>query len=337
MRPVPRISFFLILLLPLLSGCGRRSARADVSGIELVMTVERFDRELFQMDQEQMETSIGALYERYGDFFDVFNVHVINIGPASARRYPTYLSMFINDPTNREVFEHTAGIFTDMAATNEQLTGGFKHYLYHFPGAAVPRVVGYVSRFNQGLFTVSDFVGVGLDQYLGADSEYYQLMGTPRYLARNKVPERIPLDVMMAFATERFPFNDSVDNALNRIIHKGKLRWFVHTMFPDIDDGMLMGFTEEQMKWCRNNEKQMWTYLVEHKLLFETDPMTIRKLSEDAPYTQYFTTESPGRAVNWQGLQIVREYVRRNPQLSVSQIMAQRDYQDILSGSRYNP
>ena len=81
----------------------------------------------------------------------------------------------------------------------------------------------------------------------------------------------------------------------------------------------------------------MWTYLVEEKLLFSTDQMTIRKLTEDAPNTQYFTAESPGRAAVWQGLQIMRDFVDRNPHLSLSELMSQRDYQEVLRRSKYNP
>jgi len=98
-----------------------------------------------------------------------------------------------------------------------------------------------------------------------------------------------------------------------------------------------MGFTDDQMKWCRNNEEQMWTHLVEEKLLFSTDPMNIRKLVEDAPYTQFYTSESPGRAAVWQGWHIIKAYVERNPRLTVPQVMAQRNYQEMLRLSRYNP
>ena len=301
------------------------------------MVVERFDRALFAVKPDSMEGSIAGLYRDYGDFFDVFNVHVINIGDASSRHYPSYLSMFINDPTNLEVYKYTDKVFSDMDVLNDQLEMGFRHYLYHYPDSAAPRVVGFVSRFNQGLFTVGGFVGLGLDQYLGADCPFYQQMGTPLYLLRNKVPQRIPQDVMLAWVTQLYPFNDSVDNLLNRMIHKGQLLWFVESMYPELDEKVLLGFDSEQMRWCRSNEEQMWTYLVEHKLLFSTDGMVIRKLTEDAPHTSFYTSESPGRAAVWQGLQIVREFFRRNPDLEVAGVMAMNNYQEILRQSRYSP
>ncbi|MEN8156216.1 MAG: hypothetical protein ABFS10_04645 [Bacteroidota bacterium] len=329
--------FFLLGVVLSGNGCSNRSLDVDVSEIKTEVAVERFDHALFGVNQDSLAGAVGSLYKRYEDFFDIYSIHIINIGQPSARRFPSYLSMFINDPTNREVYEYGAELFGGMEEINATLTGGFRHYLYHHPDSAPPRVVGYVSGFNQGLFTVDHFVGVSLDQYLGSDCVYYERMGTPRYLVRNKVPERIPVDVMMAWATQIYPYNDSVDNVLNRMIYKGMLAYFVSAMYPQMEESFRMGFTGDQMKWCRNNEKQMWTYLVEEKLLFSTDPLVIRKLTEDAPHTSYFTTESPGRAAAWQGLQIVRAYAGRNPQLSVRQILTKRDYQELLRESRYNP
>lgn len=337
MRPVQWMLHFMWGFSLLLSGCNGRSIDVDVSGIHTEVEVERFDLSLFGVSPDSSETAIGSIYENYGDFFDVFNVHVINIGSASAKRYASYLSMFINDPLNREVFEYTGEVFGEMDDINRELTDGFRHYLYYYPDSILPRVVGYVSRFNQGLFTVGHFVGVGLDQYLGSDCHYYSKMATPLYLRMKKIPERVPVDVMMAWATQICPYNDSIDNVLNRMIHKGMLAWFVDAMYPQMEEQFKMGFTAEQMKWCKNNEKQMWTFLVEEKLLFSTKQMDIRKLTEDAPSTQFFTLESPGKAAVWQGLQIVRAFADRNPQLSLNQIVSRRDYQEVLRLSKYNP
>jgi hypothetical protein len=337
MRHIHRLQFFLCGMILLVAGCTHRSLDVDVSGIPFNMEVERFDRDLFELGPDTLESAIGSLYANYGDFFDVFNVHIINIGQASSRRYPSYLSMFINDPTNREVYEYTSQVLGSMEEINATLTGGFRHYLYYYPDSVPPRVVGYVSRFNPGLFTVDHFVGVGLDQYLGSGCPYYEMMGIPLYLARKKLPERIPVDVMIAWATQIYPYNDSLDNVLNRMIHQGMLAYFVDAMYPQMEEHFKLGFTTDQMKWCRNNEKQMWTHLVEEKLLFSTDPLDIQKLTEDAPNTRFYTVESPGRAAVWQGVQIVRDYAARNPHLTLSQLMGQRDYQEILRKSRYNP
>lgn len=328
---------FLIGLLMAGMGCKRDALDVNVSRIKAEVKVERFDQALFEMDLDTIDRAVGTFYSGYGDFFDIFNVYVINIGLASAKRYTSFLSMFLNDPTNREVYEYTRDRFGSMDGINSQLTDGFRHYLYHYPDSVLPRIVGYVSRFNPGLFTVDHFVGVGLDQYLGSDCKYYDQMGIPRYLSRKKVPERIPVEVMYAWATQLYPYNDSVDHLLSRMIYQGMLVYFVDAMYPAMDEQLKMGFNEDQLKWCYGNEKQMWTHLVEEKLLFSSEPLVIQKLVEEAPNTSYFTAESPGRAAVWVGRQIVESYVRENPGLSLHRIMSQRNYQEVLRKSRYNP
>ena len=116
MRPVQLTILFITGIALLLCGCRNNSLKVDISKVDLNIKLERFDRDLFEMDQDTMDFAIGAMYKQYDDFFDVFNVHVISIGQASSRRYPSYLSMFINDPTNREVYEYTKEIF---ASTTE--------------------------------------------------------------------------------------------------------------------------------------------------------------------------------------------------------------------------
>ena len=326
-----------VISISLLISCKRNHLDVDISGISLDLETQRFDRALFSIDQDSMDQAIDGFYARYGDFFDVFNVHILNIGPASQRYYPSYLSMFINDPLNREVFDYTNEVFTDMSDINQTLENGIKRYLVHYPDSVPPVIVGYVSRFNQGLFSVNNFIGVGLDQYLGEDCEFYDMLGIADYIQSNKYPAKIPSDVIYALATRLYPYNDSIDNVLNRMIYNGLLMYFVETLLPDMDESVVIGFKPDQLKWCINNEEQMWTHLVEKKLLFSSDDLTIRKLIDNAPYTQIYTAESPGRAAVWQGWQIVRAYARRHPKKSLPEIMSVSNYQKILQESRYNP
>jgi hypothetical protein len=81
----------------------------------------------------------------------------------------------------------------------------------------------------------------------------------------------------------------------------------------------------------------MWRYLIEHDLLYSTDQLVIRKLTGEGPFTSYFSTESPGKAAIWTGFRIVESYMRRNPSVTLEQLMKDIDYQGILEKARYNP
>jgi hypothetical protein len=142
---------------------------------------------------------------------------------------------------------------------------------------------------------------------------------------------------MYVWASSTFPFNDSADNVLARMIHEGKLLYFAKSMLPKEPDSLIIGYTREQMKWVKGNEEQMWIYLVEKKLLFSRDAMDIRKLTGAAPFTYFFSNKSPGRAGSYIGWRIFDEYARRNPKLSFSEMMHETDYEKILRMSKYNP
>jgi len=91
------------------------------------------------------------------------------------------------------------------------------------------------------------------------------------------------------------------------------------------------------LKFCKNNESTMWQYLVEHDMLFNTEQFTIRKLTGEAPFTSYFTKESPGKAAVWIGFRIVESYMMKNKGVKLADLMTNTDVQGILEKSKYSP
>jgi hypothetical protein len=134
-----------------------------------------------------------------------------------------------------------------------------------------------------------------------------------------------------------FEYYDSVDNVLSNMIYHGKMAYFAKWMLPEHPDSLIMGFTANQILFCSNNEDTMWEYLVENQLLFESDRMSIQKYTGNGPFTTDFTQESPARAAVWIGWRIVEAYARKNPELSLADIMYEDNYQKILTLSQYNP
>jgi hypothetical protein len=63
----------------------------------------------------------------------------------------------------------------------------------------------------------------------------------------------------------------------------------------------------------------------------------IRKLTDEAPFTSYFTSESPGRAAVWLGFRIIEAYMMKNPEVSLEALMRETDIQWILEKAKYNP
>lgn len=338
MRDRGKFALKIILgLIILITGCKKNPYNVDISGEDLQIKIKRFEMDLFATDLDSIEASIPEFYEKYGDFYDLFNYRIINIGGTGQRTYPEYLRIFLTDYLNHEVYEKTIEIFPDLDDLEKELTLAFRHYHYYFPAYQVPEIITYISRFNQSIVTADGIIGIGLDKYLGRNVDYYKELGLSQYMIHNMHREKIPSDCMMAWALSDYEYNDSVDNLLSDMIYNGQIMFFVKSMLPHQPDSLIMGFTDTEMKFCQNNEARMWEYLVENKLLFKTDRMTIRKFTGIGPFTKDFTSESPARAAVWIGWRIVEAYSRKNPDLSLEDIMKEQDYQKILTLSEYDP
>jgi hypothetical protein len=153
-------------------------------------------------------------------------------------------------------------------------------------------------------------------------------------------PENIVPDCIYGWGASEWDFSTfkyPADNVLAEIIHLGKLKYFEKCMLPETSDELIFGFTADQLKFCRNNESQMWQYLIENNLLFSTDQLTIHKLTGEAPFTGYFTKESPGRAAVWIGFRIVESYMIKSHGLKIEEMIRDTDVQGILEKAKYSP
>jgi hypothetical protein len=142
---------------------------------------------------------------------------------------------------------------------------------------------------------------------------------------------------MRLWATTEFEFKDSVNNLINNMIYEGKIMYFVNAMLPNQPDTLKWGFTGLQMKFCANNEKQMWTYIIENKLVFNTEKFRINQFIREGPFTKDFSRESPARAAVWLGYNIVTAYMNKYKNLTIRDLMYENDYMKILNNSGYSP
>ncbi len=330
----PAVFLFIVGMFP---SCGDKLYETDVSGQELEIDIKRFEQDLFQVNLDSITENLDYFYSEYGKFFDLFNYRIIQIGGARQLTYPDYLKTFLTDYLNHEVYKETMKIFPDLDVQEDKLADGFKRFRFHFPGRELPEIYSFISRFNQSIVTDEGILGIGLDNYLGVDNEFYLRLGKHQYQIDIMYPGKIASDCMMGWGMTEFEFNDLVDNVLSNMIYHGKMACFTKWMLPEEADSVIMGFSAGQMNFCLNNEATMWEYLVEHKLLFETDRMSILKFTGNGPFTRDFTHESPARAAVWLGWRIVEEYMKRNPKVTLSELMADQDYQKILTLSKYNP
>ncbi|MGB8490479.1 MAG: hypothetical protein WCE64_05425 [Bacteroidales bacterium] len=334
------LKFLLVLLLITgLTGCKKNHYSVNVSSIGASIKISRLEKDLFTLQPDEIAAKVPELKAGYKSFLRLFSF-VINAGDINDPGFSDFIVSFCTDRQNNEVYAQTMKIFPDLNPVEKELEEAFRHYLYYFPDRSVPRVYSCITGFNSSIIAGDSVLGIGLDRYLGADCTFYPELQIYSYISAKMTPLYVVPDCMYAWAASEWDFSAMkypAQNVLAEIIHEGKLKYFEKCMLPDQSDEIIFGFTPGQLKFCRNNEGLMWQYLIENDLVFKTDQFIIRKLVGEAPFTSYFTNESPGRAAVWTGFRIVESYMMKNPGVTLSDLMNNTDIQGILEKARYSP
>jgi hypothetical protein len=334
------IVFFLLLtILAATTSCKKNHYKVNTSSIKVKIEIKRLEKDLFSLNPDEVVTMVPSLKKKYGGFLQLFSL-VINTGDIDEASFGDLLLRFCSDKQNNDVYALTMKKFPDIKPIEVELQGAFSHYLYYFPGRKIPAVFTCITGFNNSIIAGDSLLGIGLDRYLGADCEYYPRLSIYKYISARMTPENIVPDCMYGWGASEWDFSAlkyPADNVLTEIIHNGKLKYFEKCMLPETTDEIIFGFTPGQMIFCRNNESQMWQYLIENNLLFTTDQLTIRKLTGEAPFTSYFTKESPGQAAIWLGFRIIESYMMKNPGIRMEDMIKNTDVQGILEKAKYGP
>ncbi len=333
------ITSFLIITLIQISACKRDHYKVNVSSIDVNVEIKRLEKDLFSLNPEDIAGNIPLLKKKFPGFLQLFS-WVIKTGDVNDPSFGDFLVRFCTDKQNNDVYQYTLKVFPDISAIENELENAFRHYEYYFPGRPVPAVYTCITGFNYSIITSDTILGISLDRYLGSDCEFYPRLGIYSYISARMTPSNVVPDCIYGWADSEWTFDSTgyaSDNVLSRIMHYGKLKYFEKCMLPDTQDSTIFGFTDVQMKFCLNNELQMWQYMIEHDLLFSTDQFEIRKLTEESPFTAYFSSKSPGRAAVWIGFRIIESYMKQNPDIKMEDLMRNKDIQGILKLAKYSP
>ena len=322
-----------------MTSCKKNHYKVNTSTIKVRIEVKRLEKDLFSLSPNEIPTMVPSFRKKYDGFLQLFS-YVINAGDINDSSFGDSLVRFCTDKQNNDVFALTMKQYPDVMEIEKELQEAFRHYLYYFPERSLPGVFTCITGFNNSIIIGDSLLGIGLDRYLGADCEFYPRLEIYKYMAARMTRENIVPDCMYSWGASEWDFaalKYHVDNVMAEMIHNGKLKYFEKCTLPETTDEIIFGFTHDQMTFCKNNESQMWKYLIENDLLFKSDQLTIRKLTGEAPFTSYFTKESPGRAAIWLGFRIVESYMMKNPGINIKELMNNTDVQGILEKAKYSP
>ena len=332
--------FFLVGFI--LSACNHK--KIDVSNITVNVKIERFDKEFDAMRTKPMAKQAAYLQKKYGTFYRHIVALLIQNDDVNIKD-TAYIKLlrqvFVGQPY-KDLKHDVDSVYPNVEMPQAEMTDAFRHIIYYFPKKRLPKVYAYLSGFEIQTIIGNGYVGVGLDLFLGSNSRFYPALtkSYPHYLSRNFNAENIVPRVIEGIAREdMFPENDSSRSLLSKMIYNGKIMYFMDQILPDVPDSTKIGYTDAQLKWCDEFQPKIWAYFLDQNLLYETDYPKIQKYLSEAPFTPGLgeKNESAPKLAVWTGWQIVKKYMDKHPEISLTTLMANTDAQKILNESNYRP
>lgn len=266
--------------------------------------------------------------------------------PKLKAKYPFLFSAQLPDsvwlnkkhqPLFQEVAKEVKVKFADTKTLEKDLKQLFQYIKYYFPDQNPGKVIGLISDMdvmNRAIYA-DTLTLIGLDTYLGKEHRFYQDFDT--YTHIDFEPAKIPSDVAESFLTQHI-VHPKERIFLAHIIYAGKVLYGKDRLLPETSDALKMGYSHEQIEWCKANESQIWKYFIENKLLYDTDPKLYGRFVQYAPFSKFYLeldAESPGRTGAWIGWQIVRSYMQNND-VTLQELFI-KDAQEIFDKSNYKP
>lgn len=336
--------FVAILLCTQACECGKGKNIPDVSDIQVQADIKRFEQDLFAIDTNQVAPGLAALEAAYPEFSEVFFAQVLGSTDSTIapEGHEKYVRGFISHPAVRRLNDTCQVVFPDLAWAEKEFQQAFRFFKYYFPEEPLSgEVVTYISEYTLGGFLYGEnSIGLGLDFFLGEGYPYMKYnpgnANFSQYLVRTfnkdylvmKPMKLLVQDLLGGFQGERL---------IDHMIHHGKALYILDRLMPYAADSVRLEFSQQQIKWCENNEANIWAYFITENLLYSTDFGKFRKFIEYSPNSPGMPDEAPGRTANWLGWQIIKAFMSRNPELSLTELMDLKDAQQILDQSKYKP
>lgn len=316
--------------------CKEKKNIPDVSGVEIPFKYQRFDEDVYAfLNKPFTAADLEKWKTEYPSFLNIYFAAITRVTDVRDTSAVSDINRFTKDADFNKIADTTKLVYADITEELKQIEKGWKMYKHYFPSEFTPNTIFYPFGFNYAAVAIDSAACIALDQYLGEDYVYYNHL--PDYLRFRKKRPYIVADVFKAWGSSQFDDGTPKITMLDEMINQGKVLYFVDAMLPEMHDSLKIGFSQAQLDFCKTNEYQIWSYLIEKKLLYTTESKDITKYTGEAPFTPGMPRESPGRAAIWTGWQIINKFMQENPDYTLEMLMNEHDAQKILNLSKYKP
>ena len=325
----------IITLFVVLISCQTNNKEIKING-----SIENF--EVVRLDQVLSKNidEIHKVYLNYPELYKNFFTNMIRAGKKEeilksklSKETTNKLQLFINDSIISDILKEIELEFPDFEYYNKEISKGLNRYESLFGFSYPKKEIGtFFSLFNADVHEFDSIIWIGLDMYLGPKNKITKLIPTeslPQYVKNKMDKKYIVSDVMFGYLMTHNP-QYMGDDFLSKLLSYGKTAYLMNLLLPDEDPENKFRYNKSELKWCEENEKYIWQYIIDQEILYEKDFNKISYFFNPGPYTKNFGKDSPAYIGIWLGYRIIQDYAKKT-NLDINEILNEKNSQKILS------
>lgn len=326
-----RIIGILLVSLFVLSACRSGGQKGDF--FQKPVKVFRYDRLQYESTVLNSVSAQQKMNIECPQATKLLIEDVLGIGAVDDPDINDRLNAYYSDSLLVRLMDDVIEKFKDLSSIEEELTKGFRILRQEVPAIPVPRIYSQISALNQSVVVGDSLLGFSLDKYMGQDYPLYK-----RYYysfqRRWMVPERIVPDCFTFYLLSQFPFQweEGHRTLFDFMMYRGKIGWVVeHILQSDCSGRLTLGYTREELNWCRKHAESLWKELARKRCLKSTDPMLIRSYTYAEQVLSFKGEKMPPCIGIWLGMQLIDKYMKSNQRFTVQDLLEKTDFSDLLS------
>lgn len=302
----------------------------DLKDSKAAVQVERLEKELFTIkspnDADRFIRNHSSVVGKYMGLF-----------PKDSQNAIQRIYSFYTNKELREFYLEGEKANNKFPELTESLTDFYKHVKYYYPSYTIPEVNTIVSGlFNTDYFIDDSLVVISMDYFYGKKSKHRP--DEFQYMLDRREREFIVPGLALRVALMQFVQRDDQDERLIAdMVNWGKVHYFMERMMPCAPDSTIIMYTGEQLEEVEKNTDLIWGHFIENKLFYEIKPDIKRRYVEESPKVSVIGEKCPGRIGRYLGWQIVKAYMDKNPDVTLQQLMEEKDALKIFRQSKYKP
>jgi hypothetical protein len=308
----PKSVLDCVLAVFFLSACSTDKLKVNTDGISTGITYVNLDSLMVHTAPSDLPALNARCKAELGEIYAYEIGYCIKMANNSDTAFQLGMGLFMADPYVQRMERRISERFSRLSHNNKEIDQGFKNLKVHFPKMKIPKKVVYMnSLFTSSAFSTENEIGIGLERYLGAETDVvkelpYQTFPEWEKKAMNSM--YLTRDAIASWVTTHL-LSEADGNLAEKIVRWGKALYATQAAFPDKDPAFILRYDPKQYHWALENESALWKYLVDEKMLFKTDELNTKNLLSEGPFTPGLPEKGPDRLGQFLGFRIILKYM----------------------------